>query len=448
MQETLLDRAAHRRVAPKSATIVWMQLLRHLVSLVLLVALLAACGTPAPSASASPITSGSVAGASAEATPSEAAATAPAGSPTLQPIANDPPPLALEMVADGLADPIGIASAPSGWLLVNERAGRVVAIHPGRGERAITLDISDRVLGENERGLLGLVLDPDWPEDSRAFVHYSDRNGDTVLSEFSGGQDGDGAPMLDAASEQVLLAVPQPFPNHNGGQLAFGPDGYLWFGLGDGGSGGDPLGNGQNPATLLGAILRLDVSEPRSYTIPLDNPFADGSGGAPEVYLYGLRNPWRFSFDPETRLLWIADVGQGAYEEIDRIDPAAAAGANLGWNVMEGAHCFADAACSPDGLVIPLAEYGHDQGCSVTGGYVYRGSAIDGLWGWYLFGDYCTGLLFGIRSHAQAPADGSALAPRVLLETGLAISSFGTDSDGELYLTDVEGGTLSRIVGG
>ena len=351
-------------------------------------------------------------------------------------------------MAEGLADPIGIASAPDGWLLVNERAGRVVAVHPGRGERAIALDISDRVLGEGERGLLGLALHPSWPEEGRAFVHYSDRNGDTVLSEFGGTQDVDAAPVLDPASEQVLLTVSQPFPNHNGGQLAFGPDGHLWFGLGDGGSGGDPLGHGQNPGTLLGDILRLDVSEPGSYAIPGDNPFADGSGGAPEVYLYGLRNPWRFSFDPDTGLLWIADVGQGAYEEIDRIDPAAAAGANLGWNVMEGAHCFADAACSPDGLMLPLAEYAHDQGCSVTGGYVYRGDAIDGLWGWYLFGDYCSGLLFGIRSDAEAPNDGTALAPRVLLETGRSISSFGTDSDGELYLTDVDAGTLSRIVGG
>lgn len=372
----------------------------------------------------------------------------PSSSPTAEPIADDPPPLALEVVADGLADPIGVAAAPGGWLLVNERAGRAVAIHPGRGERSIAFDIGDRVLGEGERGLLGLVLHPDWPEDGRAFVHYSDRNGDTVLSEFTGTQDGDAAPVLDPASEQVLLTVEQPFPNHNGGQLAFGPDGYLWFGLGDGGSGGDPLGNGQNPFALLGSILRLDITEPGAYTVADDNPFADGSGGAPEVYLYGLRNPWRFSFDPETGLLWIADVGQGAYEEIDRIDPAADAGANLGWNLMEAAHCFADAGCSSDGLIVPLAEYGRDQGCSVTGGYVYRGDAIDGLRGWYVFSDYCTGLLFGVRSDAEAPADGSALAPRVLLETGRSVSSFGTDSDGELYLTDIGGGTLSRIVAG
>jgi len=389
-----------------------------------------------------------VAEASTEPTPTESAVATPASSPTPEPISDEPPPIGLETVAEGLEAPIGIATAPSGWLLVNERGGRVVAVHPGRGERAIALDIRDRVRGEGERGLLGLVLHPDWPEDGRAFVHYSDGNGDTVLSEITGSQDGNAAPVLDPASELVLLAVDQPFANHNGGQLAFGPDGYLWFGLGDGGSGGDPLDHGQNPSTLLGAILRLDVSEPGGYAIPDDNPFADGSGGAREVYLYGLRNPWRFSFDPETGALWIADVGQNAYEEIDRIDPEADAGANLGWNVMEAAHCFADAACSSDGLILPLAEYGHDLGCSVTGGSVYRGSAIEGLRGWYLFGDYCSGLLFGIRSDAQSPGDGSALAPRVVLETGRSISSFGTDTDGELYLTDIGGGTLSRIVAG
>ncbi|MEA2652021.1 MAG: hypothetical protein QOI85_1742 [Chloroflexota bacterium] len=443
MQETLPDRARHRHLATKSATIQRMQLLRHAVALLSAVALLTACASPSPSV----VPTSQDAEVSARPSVSEVAST-PTSSPTREPIGDDPPPVALEVVADGLADPIGVASAPGGWLLVNERAGRVVAIHPGIGERAIALDISDRVLGESERGLLGLVLHPDWPEVGRAFVHYSDRNGDTVLSEFTGSQDEGAAPSLDAASEKVLLTAAQPFANHNGGQLAFGPDGYLWFGLGDGGSGGDPLGNGQNPSALLGSILRLDVSALGAYAIPADNPFADGADGAPEVYLYGLRNPWRFSFDPETGLLWVADVGQESYEEVNRIDPATAGGANLGWNLMEGSHCFAEQACTSDGLVLPIAEYGHEQGCSVTGGLVYRGGDVDGLQGWYLFGDYCSGLLFGLPSDAQAPADGSALAPRVLLESGRSISSFGTDTDGELYLTDIGGGTVSRIVAG
>jgi glucose/arabinose dehydrogenase len=425
-----------------------MRSLRHLAVLVLLAPSLAACGTSPTSGSPPASQAAPNAPGSGQATPTHSVPASQASSPALQPIADEPPPLALEIVAEGLDAPIGIASAPGGWLLINERAGRVVAIHPGRGERAFALDIRDRVRSEGERGLLGLVLAPGWPADGRAFVHYSDRNGDTVLSEFSGSQEGDAAPVLDPGSEVVLLTVQQPFANHNGGQLAFGPDGYLWFGLGDGGSGGDPLGNGQNPTTLLGDILRLDVSEPGGYAIPDDNPFADGSGGAPEVYLFGLRNPWRFSFDPATGALWIADVGQNAYEEVDRIDPVSDAGANLGWNLMEASHCFEGRACSSDGLVLPLVEYGRDLGCSVTGGHVYRGAAIQGLGGWYLFGDYCTGLVFGIRSDAEVPGDGTPLAPRILLESGRSISSFGTDSDGELYLTDIGGGALLRIVGG
>ncbi|HEX7195548.1 MAG TPA: PQQ-dependent sugar dehydrogenase [Candidatus Limnocylindria bacterium] len=416
------------------------------VTVLLLAGALTACAAPPRSEPASPRGVPSGAPPSGTPVPSSAPATAAAASSSASPrqISDTPPALALEVVADGLAAPIGVAAAPGGWLLVNEQAGRVVGIHPGRGERATVLDLRDRVLGEGERGLLGLALHPDWPGDARAFVHYSDRNGDTVLSELTGSQDGDAAPVIDPSSERVLLAVEQPFANHNGGQLAFGPDGQLWFGLGDGGAGGDPLGSGQDPSTLLGSVLRLDVSEPGAYAIPDDNPFADGDGGAPEVYHYGLRNPWRFSFDPATDALWIADVGQNAFEEVNRLDPDAGAGLNLGWNVMEGSHCFADASCSPDGLVLPVAEYGRDLGCSVTGGHVYRGTAIDDLHGWYVFSDFCTGLLFGIRSDAET----IGAPPRILLETGQSISSFGADADGELYVTDMGGGALSRIVGG
>jgi glucose/arabinose dehydrogenase len=290
--------------------------------------------------------------------------------------------------------------------------------------------------------LLGFAFHPELAGDNlRAFVHYSDASGNTVVSEFLIA-DFARPIRLDAATERVLLTVEQPFPNHNGGQLAFGPDGYLYLGLGDGGSGGDPQGNGQNPATLLGSIVRIDVNGDEPYAIPADNPFADGAGGAPEVFLYGLRNPWRFSFDRGTGQLWIADVGQNAYEEVDRVDPAADAGANLGWNLMEASHCFV-AGCSPEGLVLPITEYGRDAGCSVTGGFVYRGTAIEGLAGWYLFSDYCSGLIFGVPSDA-APGT----APRLLLETGLSVSSFGQDSDGELYVADIAGGGIYRIVPG
>ncbi len=417
--------------------------LRPAVLVLAIAMVLTACAGDDPSGTSSASAEPSATTAPASPTPSASAEPTGAASPTVGPISDTPPPLALETVAEGLQSPIGIASAPGGWLLVNEQPGRAVGVDPSSGETTTVLDIRDRVASGGERGLLGLVLHPDWPNDPRAFVHYSDAAGNTVLSEFRGTADGDSAPVLDPSSETVLLTAEQPFPNHNGGQLAFGPDGYLWMALGDGGSGGDPLANGQNPATLLGSLLRLDVSENGTYAIPSDNPFADG-GGAPEVYIYGLRNPWRFSFDRATGALWIADVGQGTHEEVNRLDPAAA-GANLGWNVMEGAHCFEAAECSTDGLVLPVAEYGRDMGCSVTGGSVYRGQAVDGLQGWYLMGDYCSGRLFGVRSDTAAS---EVATPPVVLETGMRITSIGTDDVGEIYLSDFAGGTISRVVPG
>ncbi len=358
------------------------------------------------------------------------------------PIAADPPALALEPVATGLASPINIAGVPDGRLLVNERDGRVVVVDPSSGATATALDISDRVLGQGEQGLLGLALDPEWPEDPSVYIHYTDDGGRTVFSEFTTTSV---EPLeIDPATERVLLQLDQPFPNHNGGQLAFGPDGHLYLGLGDGGGGGDPFGNGQNPETLLGSILRLDVggAGDDTYAIPPDNPFVDG-GGAPEVFLYGLRNPWRFSFDRATDELWIADVGQNAYEEVDRVDPVVDAGGNLGWNIMEASHCFADADCSSDGLIGPVTEYGRDLGCSITGGHVYRGTAVAGLAGWYLFSDFCSGILMGIRSDVD-----ELTPPRILFEMGISPSTFGVDVDGELFVADIAGGGIYRIVEG
>jgi len=414
---------------------------RRPLAVLLVAALLAACSTPSPSPSAGTDPS---AGSSQTEEPSPPASAAASPVPTDEPIAEQPPPLALEEVASGLDAPINITPTPDGLLLVNERVGRVVALDPATGETSVTLDITDRVQsGGSEQGLLGLALHPDWPAVRRAFVHYSDLRGHTVLAVFSI-SDLPSPPRLDEGTERIILRQTQPFANHNGGQLAFGPDGLLYLGLGDGGSGGDPHGNGQNRDTLLGKVLRIDVdAEDEPYAIPDDNPFADGADGAPEVLLYGLRNPWRFSFDRETGLLWIGDVGQNAYEEIDRIDPVADAGANLGWNVMEASHCFEGSECPTDGLVLPVTEYTHDQGCSVTGGYVYRGEAIPDLRGWYLFSDYCSGILFGIPSDAEG-----LVAPRVLLETGARLSAFGEDADGELYVADIEGGGIYRVVAG
>lgn len=365
----------------------------------------------------------------------------PTPSATPEPIRDDPPALALTQVGGPFNAPIGIAPAADGWLMINERTGRVVALDPESGETATVVDLSDRVLGQREQGLLGLVLHPDWPEVPRGFVHYTDDGGNTVVSELAGAQDAGAAPTLDPGSERVILQLDQPYENHNGGQLAFGPDGHLYLGLGDGGAGGDPHGHGQNATTLLGSILRLDIEE-EPYGIPADNPFADGGGGAPEVYLYGLRNPWRFSFDRTSGELWVADVGQNAYEEINRIDPVADAGANFGWNLMEASHCFVT-GCSPDGLVLPVSEYDHGSGCSVTGGHVYRGSAVTGLGGWYLFGDYCSGNVFGVRSDVT-----ELTAPRILLDTAMAVSAFGEDENGELYIADLSSGGVFRVDAG
>ena len=410
---------------------------------------LAACGTPAPDPpSSTAIPSPPASDPSATPSPGPTAVTTPEpiGSlePSPPPIADDPPPLALELIASGLTAPTTISPVPDGRLLVTERSGRIVALEPDEGQVIEIATLSDRVTsgtsGSDERGLLGLALHPDWPDVARAFVHYTDRDGNTVLAELSGEEAG-GNPVLHPDSEQVLLRVQQPFGNHNGGQLTFGPDGMLWLGLGDGGGGGDPTGTGQDPDDLLGSILRLDVDEPGAVRPPNDAPFIDG-GGAPEVHLYGLRNPWRFSFDRLTGELWIADVGQNAFEEVNRLDPVGDSGGNLGWNVMEASHCYAESGCSSGGLILPVSEYGRELGCSITGGYVYRGAAIDGLAGWYLFGDYCSGTIFGV------PSDVDALTPpRTLLSDDVAISAFGEDADGELYVADL-GGAIYRIVRG
>jgi glucose/arabinose dehydrogenase len=407
--------------------------------MLVLIAMVTACGTPPAPSSAAP-------GAGGTPTPSRSPTATVEPSATAAAIAGEPPLLALEPVADGLAFPINITTAPGGWLLVNEQDGRVVALRPGTGERADVVDLGDRIRSGGEQGLLGLVLHPDWPAVGRAFVHYTANDGSAVLAELAGTQDGDAAPVLEAASERLLLGIPDPYPNHNGGQLAFGPDGHLWIGLGDGGAGGDPLGHGQDLDTLLGSILRLDVSTAGAYAIPPDNPYA-GGGGAAEVYLSGLRNPWRFSFDAETDALWIADVGQNGFEEIDRLDPVADAGANLGWSIMEGTHCFADPGCSAEGLTLPLAEYGRDLGFSVTGGYVVRGGTVAGLAGWYVFADY-GGNILGLLADTPAPTDGTALTPRVLIGSDLSVSALGLGDDGELYVADYQGGVLYRVVAG
>jgi glucose/arabinose dehydrogenase len=354
----------------------------------------------------------------------------------------------LEAIASGLAAPVGIANARdgSGRLFINEQGGRIRVINSdGTLREADFVDLSDRVVAGGEQGLLGLAFHPDFATNGRLFVHYS-RVGDgaTVISELTASPDRETG---SAASERILLTHDQPFANHNGGQIAFGPDGYLYIGLGDGGSQGDPAGNGQSLQTLLAKLLRIDVDAPpaanRQYAIPDTNPYAAGGPapgmGLPEIWAYGLRNPWRFSFDRATGDLYIGDVGGGAREEIDRQPAHSPGGENYGWNIFEGTQC--SSACDSITSVAPIAEYAHDVGCSVTGGYVYRGARQPSIGGTYLFGDYCSGTVWTL------PASGEKV-PRTLLDTDLRISSFGEGEDGEIYLVDLAGGGLYRVLAG
>ncbi|MPZ68352.1 MAG: glucose dehydrogenase [Actinobacteria bacterium] len=371
---------------------------------------------------------------------------APRPSPTSEPFPEvEPDPLGarikLQPVASGFESPLLVTNAGdgSGRLFVVEQTGRIKTVsRKGRVSAEVFLDVSDRIVAGGEQGLLGLAFEPDYADNGRFYVNYTDVSGDTIVARYQVSND---PKRADPGSAEVILTVDQPYSNHNGGHLAFGPDGYLYVGLGDGGSGGDPHGNGQNPDTLLASILRLDVSGSSGYDIPGDNPFAGGGGnggGAPEVWAYGLRNPWRFAFDRVTGHLWIGDVGQEEFEEIDRA-PAGASGLNFGWNVTEGNACYGSSSCDTGGLEPPVTQYTHADGCSVTGGHVYRGERYPVLTGGYLFADYCSGLLWVIE------AKGHRGDPKLALETGRSVSSFGESEDGELFLVDISAGELLQV---
>jgi glucose/arabinose dehydrogenase len=347
----------------------------------------------------------------------------------------------LARVAGGLEKPLLVVSPPGdARLFVVEQVGRIRIIEGGRVLRQPFLDLSGQVSGGAEQGLLGLAFHPRYAENGRFFVNYTDRAGDTRIVEYRVS----GNPNRAAAgTRRQLLFVDQPYPNHNGGHLVFGPDGMLYIGLGDGGSGGDPLNNGQRTNTLLGKILRIDVDSPsggRPYGIPAGNPFAGGSG-RPEILHWGLRNPWRFSFDRGRGDLWIGDVGQNKVEEVD-FRPAGAPGANFGWNAFEGTRPFGGTARGP--TVKPVAQYSHAKGCSVTGGFVYRGSKVPSLRGRYVFADWCSGRTWSMRAGPQ-PGDVREITRR--LSRSLAgVTSFGEDAAGELYAT--AGESLYRFAGG
>ena len=409
----------------------------------------AACGSGTgpdrPAGSATPSPSGPTAPTGSGAPPSDVAAS-PSTPATPPPAPFDPAAirLTLDPVATLPGRPLDIANAGDGGgrLFVAEQGGTIRIVRGGEVAAQPFLDLSSRTAAGGERGLLGLAFHPRFPDDPRLFVNYTDLAGDTVVASYAVSTPG--ADRVDPATETVLLRIDQPFGNHNGGGLAIGPDGYLYIAMGDGGSAGDPHDNGQRLDTLLGKILRIDVDDRpagRAYGIPTDNPFVGRAGARPEAFLYGLRNPWRISFDRATGDLWIGDVGQGASEEIDVLRAGSPGGANYGWARMEGFHCYPSGdGCARPELTLPVAEYGHDLGCAVTGGAVYRGSAFPALAGGYVFSDACSGLLWVIdaaRSDRQEPT--------IVGETGRSIAGFGEDEAGELYAADL-GGTLLRVI--
>ena len=344
-------------------------------------------------------------------------------------------------IVSGLAAPTDIQNAAdgSGRLFIVQQNGIIRIYRNGALLPTPFLDVRSKTRANGEQGLLGLAFPHDFAAKQRFYVDYTDLSGNTVIGMYRVTSNPD---VADAASETVILTVQQPFSNHNGGQVRFGPDGYLYIALGDGGSAGDPFKNGQNLGSLLGKLLRVDVeSDPGHVLIPPDNPFVNTPGARGEIWAYGLRNPWRFSFDRATNDLWIGDVGQDAYEEVDFQPAGDRGGENYGWNRMEGFHCYQQ-GCSQQGLTLPVLEYPHPGGnCSISGGFVYRGRGSPGERGVYFYGDYCTGIIWG------AEHQGKSFVPRQVLSSGFGITTFGEDEAGELYVANAKNGTIHRIDG-
>lgn len=346
-----------------------------------------------------------------------------------------PPPVTvryeLQSIVSGLSSPLDLQVPPDGSdrLFIVEQEGVIRVVQSGVLVATPFLDIRSRVTSGGERGMLGLAFHPSYLSNRRFFLSYTGTpDGHSVIAEY---QTSAADPNTADPTEQVLLTVDQPFPNHNGGQIQFGLDGYLYIGFGDGGSGGDPFGNGQNLGTLLGKILRIDVGSAGLYSVPPDNPFVGQAGAREEIWAFGLRNPWRFSFDSTTGRLFVADVGQDSFEEVDLVTK----GGNYGWNVMEGTHCYQPASgCDTTGLELPIVDYSHSEGSSVTGGHVYRGTLIPELRGLYVFGDFITGRIWTLNETSPG-----AWTRALLLDTNLNISSFGLDPAGELLVVDYNG---------
>jgi cysteine-rich repeat protein len=351
-----------------------------------------------------------------------------------------------QLVASGFSNPLYVTAPPRDHtrIFVVEQTGRIKIVKFGTVLATPFLNLSGQISAGGERGLLGLAFHPSYADNGQLFVNYTNPSGNTVVSRFQVSANPD---VANAASETVLLQITQPFSNHNGGQLMFGPDGYLYIFTGDGGSGGDPMGNGQNVNTLLGKILRIDVDGGTPYAIPPANPFV-GAPGLDEIFAYGLRNPWRNSFDRLNGDLYVADVGQGSREEINYRPAAMLGGENYGWNIMEGSACFnPPSGCSMSGLILPIHEYTHSQGCSITGGYVYRGCKMPDLRGTYFYGDYCTAFVRTFEVVSGVATNHQDVTAQ-LESSGVdinSLTSFGEDARGELYITD-QGGEVFKIV--
>lgn len=412
-----------------------------IVGLVLFVG--AACGGPARSTTSTNLDTAPPASATTTPTADPATAT-PAPTPSeIARLPTDPPAIELSVIARGLRAPVDVAVRPGDpdGLYVVEQAGRVVVVRDGTVRPAAFLDIAGQVTAGGEQGLLGLAFHPDAGDD-RLFVYYTAVDGSQVVASFQAPTGADA--VADPTTETVILRMADRFANHNGGGMAFGPDGTLYVATGDGGGGGDPLGSGRDLSSLLGKILRIDVTASDDiavpYAIPGDNPYLDDPSARPETWASGLRNPWRIRFDRANGDLWIGDVGQGEWEEVD-VARAGIGGLDFGWNVMEGTHCYEPATgCDETGLTLPVSEYDHDLGCSITGGTVYRGTAWPELDGFYVFADYCSGTFWAIPATTEA-----TVAPTVVLESGRSISAIAEDGAGELVATDLSTGELLRV---
>jgi len=345
--------------------------------------------------------------------------------------------LSTEQVVTGLEAPLFLTHAGDSRLFIVEQGGRIQIVENGQLLGTPFLDISNIVRDGGERGLLSMAFHPNYSTNGFFYVYHTDLGGDSRVARYTGSGN-----TADPNIDLTIMTIVQPYTNHNGGQLAFGADGMLYVGLGDGGLGGDPLGSGQDTATLLGSILRIDVDNadaPLNYGIPSDNPFFNSGTARGEIWAYGLRNPWRFSFDDTDGRLYIADVGQNSFEEVSVVN-AVDGGSNFGWNVMEGTSCFNAANCDQSGLVLPVLQYATGSNCSITGGYVYRGSELSNLQGHYFYSDYCGGFLRSFRYNNGATADEQDWG----LDVG-AVTSFGQDFAGELYMT-VAAGAVLKIV--